>query len=65
MSQDELAEIDGIRPKVVLVDGEEKEVNSMSRCEVKKNMTTEANHRIIHFSNSVYKVKRTFDHFYW
>jgi DNA ligase-1 len=35
MSQDELAEIDGIQPKVVLVDGEEKEVNSMSRCEVK------------------------------
>lgn len=45
MSQDELAEINGIKPKVVLLDGEEKEVNSMS-------------------SNSVYKVKRTFDHFY-
>jgi hypothetical protein len=31
MSQDELAEIDGIKPKVLLVDGEEKEVSSMSR----------------------------------
>jgi len=45
MSQDELAEIDGIKPKVLLLDGEEKEVSSMT-------------------SNSVYKVKRTFDHFY-
>ncbi|RDB20051.1 DNA ligase [Hypsizygus marmoreus] len=45
MSQDELAEIDGIKPNVLLADGEEKEVSSMS-------------------SNSVYKVKRTFDHFY-
>jgi hypothetical protein len=33
MSQDELAEIDGFKPKIVLLDGEEKEVNSMSRCE--------------------------------
>ncbi|GLB34971.1 putative DNA ligase [Lyophyllum shimeji] len=45
MAHDELAEINGIKPKVFLRDGEEKEVSSMS-------------------SNSVYKVKRTFDHFY-
>jgi len=31
MSQDELTEINGIKPKVLLLDGEEKEVNSMSR----------------------------------
>jgi DNA ligase-1 len=31
MAQDELAEINGIKPNVVLLDGEEKEVNSMSR----------------------------------
>jgi hypothetical protein len=31
MTQDELAEIDGIKPNVVLVDGEEKEVGSQSR----------------------------------
>ena len=34
MSQDELAEINGIKPNIVLLDGEEKEVNSMSRYEV-------------------------------
>ncbi|KAF8077962.1 DNA ligase/mRNA capping enzyme [Lyophyllum atratum] len=45
MAHDELAEINGVKPKVLLRDGEEKEVSSMS-------------------SNSVYKVKRTFDHFY-
>ncbi|KAG5643488.1 hypothetical protein DXG03_000876 [Asterophora parasitica] len=32
MAQDELAEINGVKPKVALVDGEEKEVKSMSRC---------------------------------
>jgi hypothetical protein len=31
MSSDELAEIDGIKPKVYLADGEEKEVSSMTR----------------------------------
>ncbi|KAG6818130.1 hypothetical protein H0H87_000035 [Tephrocybe sp. NHM501043] len=43
MTKDELAEINGIKPKVVLLDGEEKDVSSI---------------------NSIYKVKRTFDHFY-
>ncbi|KAJ7621186.1 DNA ligase/mRNA capping enzyme [Roridomyces roridus] len=42
---DELAEIDGEKPKVLLADGEDREVQSMS-------------------SNSTYKVKRTFDHYY-
>ncbi|ESK91269.1 dna ligase [Moniliophthora roreri MCA 2997] len=42
---DELAEIDGIKPKVYMADGEEKEVKSQT-------------------SNSTYKVKRTWDHFY-
>ncbi|KAF9459157.1 hypothetical protein BDZ94DRAFT_1268934 [Collybia nuda] len=45
MAQDELEEISGIKPNVYLLDGEEKDVSSMS-------------------SNSVYKIKRTFDHFY-
>lgn len=64
MSQDELAEINGIKPKVVLLDGEEKEVNSMSRCEV-QNPCNISSSKLVPFSNSVYKVKRTFDHFYW
>ncbi|KAJ2931053.1 hypothetical protein H1R20_g6035, partial [Candolleomyces eurysporus] len=42
---DELAEINGIQPKVFLVEGEEHEVKSAT-------------------SKSVYKVKRTFDHYY-
>ncbi|TFK56837.1 DNA ligase/mRNA capping enzyme [Heliocybe sulcata] len=43
---DELAEINGIKPKQVLKDGEEVEVKSMT-------------------STSTYKVKRTWDHYYW
>jgi hypothetical protein len=31
MAEDELAEINGIKPKVVMVDGEEREVSSMTR----------------------------------
>ena len=31
---DELAEISGVKPKVLLADGEEREVSSMSRCVV-------------------------------
>jgi DNA ligase-1 len=66
MSQDELAEIDGIKPKVALLDGEEKEVSSMTRCEPYKLCRLEIQtHLCFFFSNSVYKVKRTFDHFYW
>ncbi|KDQ57285.1 hypothetical protein JAAARDRAFT_35922 [Jaapia argillacea MUCL 33604] len=42
---DELAEIDGIKPKKYLADGDETEAKSAS-------------------SNSVYKVKRTWDHYY-
>ncbi|KAF9063022.1 hypothetical protein BDP27DRAFT_1394009 [Rhodocollybia butyracea] len=42
---DELASIKGIKPNVLLKDGEEKEVQSQT-------------------SSSVYKVKRTFDHYY-
>jgi DNA ligase-1 len=45
MTEDQLAEISGIKPKALLKDGEEKEVSSMT-------------------SNSVYKVKRTMDHYY-
>ncbi|EPQ60269.1 DNA ligase/mRNA capping enzyme [Gloeophyllum trabeum ATCC 11539] len=45
MSTDELAEINGVKPKQLLADGEEVEVKSMT-------------------SNSQYKVKRTFDHYY-
>ncbi|TRM67364.1 hypothetical protein BD626DRAFT_564316 [Schizophyllum amplum] len=42
---DELDEINGIKPKVVMADGDEQEVSSQS-------------------SNSTYKVKRTWDHYY-
>jgi len=42
---DPLAEINGTKPKVLLKDGEDREVSSMT-------------------SNSVYKVKRTMDHYY-
>ncbi|KAF9490955.1 hypothetical protein BDN71DRAFT_1422178 [Pleurotus eryngii] len=45
MATDELAEIEGIKPKIWLNDGEEKEVGSQT-------------------SKSVYKCKRTFDHYY-
>ena len=67
MSQDELAEINGIKPKVLLLDGEEKEVSSMSRYVrlVKTLLGFPNSNPIFFFSNSVYKVKRTFDHFYW
>ncbi|KAF8901777.1 DNA ligase/mRNA capping enzyme [Mucidula mucida] len=44
-SNDELAEINGVKPKVTLKDGEEREVKSLT-------------------SSSVYKVKRTWDHYY-
>ncbi|KAK7453457.1 hypothetical protein VKT23_011730 [Stygiomarasmius scandens] len=47
MADDELAEINGIKPKVLLADNEEKEFRSTSR-------------RV----KSVYKIKRTFDHYY-
>jgi hypothetical protein len=30
--EDELAEINGIKPKVAMADGDEREVSSMSRC---------------------------------
>ncbi|KAH6891588.1 hypothetical protein BKA70DRAFT_1119873 [Coprinopsis sp. MPI-PUGE-AT-0042] len=43
---DDLAEINGVKPKLYLKDGDEKEVKSAS-------------------SNSMYKVKRTWDHYYW
>jgi len=45
MSSDELAEINGVKPKVAMADGDERDVSSMT-------------------SNSVYKVKRTWDHYY-
>ncbi|KAJ7472296.1 DNA ligase/mRNA capping enzyme [Mycena galericulata] len=45
MASDELAEIDGHKPKVLLADGESREVKSMT-------------------SDSTYKIKRTFDHYY-
>ncbi|KAK0207120.1 DNA ligase/mRNA capping enzyme [Desarmillaria ectypa] len=45
MPTDELAEINGIKPSVIMADGEEKEVKSQT-------------------STSVYRVKRTWDHYY-
>ncbi|KAF8201141.1 hypothetical protein K438DRAFT_2015518 [Mycena galopus ATCC 62051] len=44
-SSDPLAKIDGHKPKVLLADGEDREVKSLT-------------------SNSVYKIKRTWDHYY-
>ncbi|CAE7088844.1 unnamed protein product [Rhizoctonia solani] len=44
-SDDDLAEIDGIKPKVYMRDGDEREAKSQT-------------------SSSVYKVKRTWDHYY-
>ncbi|KAL4264891.1 SWIM-type domain-containing protein [Pleurotus pulmonarius] len=43
--EDELASINGVTPKILMADGEEKEVSSLT-------------------SNSKYKVKRTWDHYY-
>ncbi|KAK0443958.1 DNA ligase/mRNA capping enzyme [Desarmillaria tabescens] len=45
MPNDELAEINGIKPNIFMADGEEKQVKSQT-------------------SASVYKVKRTWDHYY-
>ncbi|THV00189.1 hypothetical protein K435DRAFT_855031, partial [Dendrothele bispora CBS 962.96] len=45
MADDELAEINGIKPDILLADNEEKEFRSKT-------------------SKSVYKIKRTFDHYY-
>lgn len=45
-SDDPLACINGLKPKVYLKDGDETDVKSMT-------------------SSSVYKVKRTWDHYYW
>ena len=63
-SSDELAEIDGIKPKFYLKDGAEKEVNSMSRCIY---MSLQRFLSLIYYlsSSSTYKVKRTWDHYYW
>jgi hypothetical protein len=61
---DELAEIDGIKPKVYLQDGVEQEVNSASRY-VSDNWALSTNLLFRSHSSSTYKVKRTWDHYYW
>ncbi|KAF8881164.1 hypothetical protein CPB84DRAFT_1828120 [Gymnopilus junonius] len=63
---DELAEIDGIKPNVVLVDGVEREVNSQTRNldEVEFFLRMVGILRRLEAHNSVYKVKRTGDHYY-
>ncbi|PBK63457.1 DNA ligase/mRNA capping enzyme [Armillaria solidipes] len=53
MPNDELAEINGIKPNIIMADGEEKEVKSQTR-----------HPNIALCSASVYKVKRTWDHYY-
>ena len=73
MANDELEEINGIKPKVWLQDGEEREVSSQSRYFYHSRCRSKASLWLIFFlsfflyyhSNSVYKVKRTFDHYYW
>jgi len=62
MANDELEEINGIKPKVWLPDGEEREVSSQSRYIIHRlsgHLT-----RYVDFLHSKfrYKVKRTFDH---
>jgi hypothetical protein len=49
MSQDELAEINGVKPKVLLLDGEEKEVSSMSRYEHSKHTSLNRKSKTFYF----------------
>jgi len=63
MSDEELREINGIKPSVWLEDGAEREVSSQSRYELESTALSVFKHSF--FSNSVYKVKRTWDHYYW
>ena len=68
----ELEEINGIKPKVWLQDGEEREVSSQTRYFFFFNAIDPTRRLWLIFisffsyhSSSVYKVKRTFDHYYW
>ena len=69
MANDELEEINGIKPKVWLPDGEEREVSSQTRYYTTAHSehvdVTNFPSFLFYYSNSVYKVKRTFDHYYW
>jgi DNA ligase-1 len=63
-ADDELASINGLKPKQVILEGEEIECKSQTRyvrclCLAKSYLTRSGR------SRSVYKVKRTFDHYYW
>jgi DNA ligase 1 len=49
---DDMASIDGVKPHVYLQDGEEIEASSQSKGKSKG-------------SGTVYKIKRTWDHYYW
>ena len=59
---DELEDIDGIKPNVWLADGEEREVGSQTRY---ASFTRNLFNVLTFESNSVYKVKHTWDHYYW
>jgi len=59
---DELSEIDGIKPNVFLVDGEEHEVGSATR--YASSLIILRNIQVVS-SKSKYKVKRTLDHYHW
>lgn len=60
---DELAEIDGIKPNVWLEEGDEHEIGSQSRFVIQVLFYGVVVEQLC--SKSVYKVKRTFDHYYW
>lgn len=63
MAQDELEEINGIRPNIWLADGEEQEVGSATRYDTP--YLFRAGDAEDYPSKSKYKIKRTFDHYYW
>lgn len=46
MPKDYLAVISGVKPSLLLREGEERDINSAS-------------------SSSTYRIKRTFDHYFW
>jgi hypothetical protein len=66
MADDELAEINGVKPKRVIKDSEEVEAKSQTRCVLHACRATVSAKICSNLtSKAVYNVKRTFDHYYW
>lgn len=61
--EDELADIDGLKPNVYMKDGEEREIASMTR--LTSPFFGLANFIYICFSRTKYKVERKWDYYYW